>query len=73
MIYRLTRLVFGLNQSPFILEGALQIHFESCIGMFRELLERVKGNMYVDDLVTREESTSEVCYLFQKGGFRLHK
>ena len=60
-IYRLTRLVFGLNQSLFILEGALQIHFESCIGMFRELLERVKDNMYVDDLVTRGEITSEVC------------
>ena len=60
-IYRLTRLVFGLKQLPFILEGALQIHFESCIGMFCELLERVKDNMYVDDLVTRGEITSEVC------------
>ena len=51
-IYRFTRLVFGLNQSPFILEGTLKIHFQNYIRMFRELTERVKDDMYVDDLVT---------------------
>ena len=38
-IYRFTRLVFGLNQSPLILEGTLKIHFENYIGMFCELIE----------------------------------
>ena len=42
-IYRFTRLVFGLNKSPSMLEGTLNIHFENYIGMFRELTERVKG------------------------------
>ena len=42
-IYRFTRLVFGLNKSSFMLEGTLNIHFENYIGMFRELIERVKG------------------------------
>ena len=48
--------------------------------MFRELTERVKDDMYVDDLVTRGESTSEVdkikgdfVNLFSRGGFKLHK
>ena len=50
--YRFTRLVFGLNQSAFILEGTLKIHFQNYIRMFRELTERVKDDMYVDDLVT---------------------
>ena len=79
-IYRFTRLVIGLNQSPFMLEGTLKIHFENYIGMFRELIERVKDDMYVDDLVTGGESTSEVdkiksdsVNLFQRGGFKLHK
>ena len=79
-IYWFTRLVFGLNQSPFILQGTLKIHFEKYIGMFHELIERVKDDMYVDDLVTGGESTSEVdkikgdyVKLFQRGGFTLHK
>ena len=44
-IYRFTRLVFGLNQSPFILECTLKIHFENYTGMFRELIERVTDDM----------------------------
>ena len=44
-IYRFTRLVFGLNQSPFILEFPLKIHFENYTGIFRELIERVKDDM----------------------------
>ena len=51
-IYRFTRQVFGLNQSPFILEGTLKIHFKNYIGMLQELIERVKDDMYVDDLMT---------------------
>ena len=57
-IYRFTRLVFGLSQSPFILEGIIKIHFENYIEMFRELIERVKDDMYVDDLVIGGEGTS---------------
>ena len=30
-IYRFTRLFFGLNQSPFILEGTLKVHLENYI------------------------------------------
>ena len=80
MEYPFTRFVFELNQSPFILVGTLEIHLENYIVMFRELIERVKDDMYVDDLVTRGESTSEVdkikgdsVNLFQRGGFKLHK
>ena len=39
-IYQFTRLVFGLNQSPFILEDTTKIHFEIYIGMFCELIQR---------------------------------
>ena len=81
-IYRFTRLVFGLNQSPFILEGTLKIHFENhkYIGIFRELIERLKDDMYVDDLMTGGESTSKVGKIkgdsvnfFQRRVFNVHK
>ena len=48
--------------------------------MYRGLIERVKDDMYVDNLVTAGESTSDVdkiksdsVNLFQRGGFKLHK
>ena len=79
-IYWFTRFVFGLNQSPFMLEGTLKIHFENYIGMFCELIERVRDDMYVDDLATGAESASEEDKikrdsgnLLQGGGFKLHK
>ena len=79
-IYRFTRLVFGLNQSSFILEGTLKIQFENYIGMYRELIEGVKDDMYMDDLLTWGVSKSEVdkikgdsVNLFQRGGWKLHK
>ena len=85
-IYRFTKLIFGLSQSPYILEDSFKKHLklkytsENYIGMFRELIERVKDDMYVEDLVTGGESTNEVdkikgdsINLFQRGGFTLHK
>ena len=35
-------------------------HFKNYTGMFRELTERVTDDMYVDNLVTEWESTSDV-------------
>ena len=48
--------------------------------MFRELIERVKDDIYVDHLVAEGEIRSEVdkikgdsVNLLQRGGFKLHK
>ena len=79
-ILRYTRLVFGLNQSPFILEGTLKTHFERYESMYSKLIRKIRDDMYVDDLVTGGESLQEVekiksdsIELFEKGGFKLHK
>ena len=75
-ILRFTRLVFGLNQSPFILEGTLKTHFERYESMYLELIRKIRDDMHVDDLVTGEESLQEVekiksdsIELFEKMGF----
>ena len=57
---RFTRLVFGLTQSPFILEGTLKKHFESYRDSFKELIKIIENYMYVDDLVTRSNNLEEV-------------
>ena len=74
-ILRFTRLVFGLNQSPLILEGTLKTHFERYESMYLELIRKTRDDMYLDDLVTGGESLQEVekinsdsIELFEKGG-----
>ena len=77
---RFTRLVLGLRQSPFILEGTLKDHFNNCNSMYSELIENIRNGMYVDDLESGGNILSEVevikqksTELFAKGGFNLHK
>ena len=71
---------FGLNQSPFILEGALKTDFERYKSMYLELIREIRDDMYVDDLVTGGENLQEIektksdsIELFEKEGFKLHK
>ena len=77
---RFTRLVFGLTQSPFILEGTLKEHFQYYITKCPIPIEAVSEDMYVDDLVPSSNATEEFedikkqsIELFRKDGFNLHK
>ena len=77
-ILRFTRLVFGLTQSPFILEGTLKKYFENYRDSFEKLIRIIENDMYVDDLVTGGNNLEEVkeikqnsVQLFKKGGFNL--
>ena len=79
-INRFTRLVFGLNQSPFILEGTLKECFLYYINEYPTLIEVTSEVMYVDDLVSDSNTIKEVeviqqkCIeLFRKSRFNLHK
>ena len=79
-ILRYIRLVFGLNQSPFILEGTLKTHFERYESMYSKPIRKTRDDMYVDDLVTGGESLQEVekiksdsMEMYEKGGFKLRK
>ena len=51
-IYRFTRLVFGLIQSPFVLDATVQHHLQNYINKFEELVKEIMEDLYVDDLVT---------------------
>ena len=78
-ILRFTRLVFGLIQSPFILEGTPK-HFENYRDRFEKLTKIIENDMYVDDLVNGGNNLEEVkeikqksVKLFRKRGFNVHK
>ena len=79
-VNRFTRLVFGLTQSPFILQGTLKERFDNYKSAYPEFIENIKNEMYVDDLVLEGNILYEVevikqksIELFAEGGFSLHK
>ena len=78
--YWFTRLVFGLIQSPFILEAILQSHLSKYEKTYPKEIEEMKNSMYVDDMISGGNNEAEVVYLknsaktiFKEGGFVLHK
>ena len=79
-VNRCTSLVFGLTQSPFVLEGTLKKYFNNYKSGYPELIENIRNDMYVDDLVSGGNIVSEVelikqnsIELFAKNGLNLHK
>ena len=78
-ILRFTRLVFGLNQSPFVLEATLREHLSKYESICPEIVNEIITSMYVDDLISggfsREvlELKPIFTQIFQAGGFKLHK
>ena len=59
-ISRFTHLVFGLTQSPFILEGALKEHFQYYINEYPKFIEDISVDMYVDDIVSDSNTVEAV-------------
>ena len=62
-ILRFTRLVFGLIQSPFILEAILQSHLSKYEKTYPKEIEVVKKSMYIDDMISGGNNEAEVVYL----------
>ena len=65
-ITRFTRLVFGLTQSPFILEAALKVCFHNYLTNYPKVTENISDDMYVDDLTSGGNTVGEVEILKQK-------
>ena len=78
-IYHFARLVFGFTQSSFILKGTFDVHFDNYGQDFWEVVEKVRDDMYVDDLVNGGESINEVkklkseSSLFREEALKLHR
>ena len=79
-VYRFCRVVFGLNASPFLLNGTIRHHLATFTQRDPEFVKRMLEGFYVDDLVTGEGTTHKAFTLYQKakdrlamGGFNLRK
>ena len=79
-IYRFTRVLFGLNQSPFILGATIKAHLNGCEAEFPNEVAEIKQSLYVDDVILGAESVKKVEHLkttaisiFNQAKFTLHK
>jgi len=79
--YRFTRALFGMNQSPFLLQGTLNLHLDKKKDKYGvETIEKLRNDIYVDDVPTGAETINEAKELkpimtkvFKDGSFELHK
>ena len=79
-VYRFTRVLFGCNQSPFLLSATLEKHLKECENEFPKEVEEIKQSIYVDDAFLGGGSVQEVQHLkeaameiFDRAKFQLHK
>ena len=56
---RFTRAVMGLVQAPFLLNGIIEYHFENYKEELREIVEEIKDDIYVDDVIGGASTMSE--------------
>ena len=80
VVYRFCRVVFGLNASPFLLNGTIRHHPATYAEVDPEFVKRLIEAFYVDDLVTGERTVDKTFALYKnareriaEGGFTLRK
>ena len=79
-IFRLCHIVFGVNCSPFLLNGTLRIHLQKYELDDPRLFLKMLRSLYVDHLVSGGKNKEEVKGLYDhaskrlaEGGFKLRK
>ena len=79
-VYRFSRVVFGLNASPFLLNATLRHHALKYQEADPKFVQRLLESFYVDDFVSGEGTVNKAFELYEKtssrmvqGGFRLRK
>ena len=66
VIMRFTRVVFGVNSSPFLLNGTIRHHLNSYVDKDLEFVEEVVCSLYVGDLASsKPHGTSAYDFLLQ--------
>ena len=80
VIYRFSRVLFGLAPSPFLLNGTLEQHLEKYKHVYPDCVNELKEGTYVDDINLGGSDVDETRGLkeaaikvFSDGKFELHK
>ena len=75
---RFTRVVFGVNSSPFLLNGTIRHHLNKNMYRDPEFVEEVLRSIYVDDLTSSKPDVPSGFYSklrkrFVEAGFNMRK
>lgn len=62
---RFTRELFGLSISPFLLGGVIEQHLNNLQHIFPEEVEKIRGSLYVEDLISGDKTVTDVQHLKQ--------
>ena len=77
VVYRFTRVVFGVSSSPFLLNATVRHHLELHSEMHGDLVSKVLRSIYVDDIVASSQSDYRLYTgakaLLKTGAFNLRK
>lgn len=78
--YRFTRVTFGMNSSPFLLNATLQHHILQHYEHDQNFAERLLAGFYVDDFSSGGKEETEAFFMYQEvkscltlGGFNMRK
>lgn len=71
-VYRFTRALFGLNQSPFLLQGTVGHHLEENNVCDKRTIEKIKRDIYVNDIISGEETMSK-CHKLKGPAWLQHE
>ena len=58
--FRFARVLFGLTPLPYLLEAVLESHFDAWAEKYPDKVARLRRSMYVDDLLTGEQTVQQV-------------
>lgn len=64
VVYRFTRVMFGVSSSPFLLNATVRHHLELHAEAHSDLVLKVLRSIYVDDVVTGSQSEEQAYQLY---------
>ena len=80
VVYRFLRVVFGVTSSPFLLNGTIRHHLNKYVDREKAIVDQLRDDFYVDDLVSGCQVVSEGKEIYDKSksimqdaGFDLRK
>ena len=71
IVLRFNRVMFGANNSPYMLNIVIRHHIESFRELYSQFVAKLSQSFYVDDLVTGANTEREALSLYEKSRERM--
>ncbi|GFY73733.1 reverse transcriptase domain-containing protein [Trichonephila inaurata madagascariensis] len=77
-VYRITRVLFGISSSPFLLSATIKHYLKKYLEKYTDTVNFLNENIYVDDIIesqpiVNQAFTLEATKIFEDASISLHK